>query len=154
MSKTSELKIEYDSIVKNYSSTIWSAFLEDLKDLFKRNPNINSFSTPCYANYFNDGDACPFYVHSYLSEMDEQESDKDEEDEDEDDENYYENILEYKNSENGDYTRICPEKYLPLEEYVNLIECVPEHLLEEKCSDGQIVFYRNGDIKIEDYSHD
>ena len=153
MSKLSDRKKAYDEFIKSQNELIWNDFVEDLKLLFEKYPHIESFETPAYAPYFSDGDSCIYSVNYDLSRMNLKEEEKDEYEDDEDNEVYCE-VRQFKKLENGEYYYFTPEKYKPLEEYVDLISLVPESLIEERCEDGVIVFYRSGNISVDDYSHD
>ena len=151
MSKLDEL----NDALKTLNDRIWDTFLMELKLLFEKYSNVNAFSTPGYANYFNDGDACPYGFHNDMSRMhlitqEEKSSEEDEYDDDEES-GYYYNCRKY-NKDSGEYTTL--PGYEPLEEYFRLISLVPDYLFEKQCEDGLLMFYRDGRIKAEDYSHD
>ena len=141
---------------KQLDNQVWGTFLEELKLIFEENPQVESFSTPAYANYFNDGDSTPWYLHSDMSRMeliDEVENEEDDEDEDDYDDQIYCEVRKYTKV-NGEYTYVLPDKYKPLERYVNLLDQVPDRHFEKLCEDGKIIFHRDGSITIGDYRHD
>ncbi len=143
MSKLQELAQARTAFIEQNDKDSWAAFMEELKAIFEKYPNVNSFETPCYANYFNDGDACHWYCHTDMSKM---YTNDEEIDQDDEEENQPLCEISRNDRESG--------KYTPLNEYYELISLVPDDLLEKQCEDGQIEFYRDGSVKIGDYSHD
>lgn len=156
MSKLQDLSAERNMFIAQMDDKIWQTFLEELKELFAKYPHVLEFSTPGYAPYFADGDACTWSFNTDCSKMavSEEEKDENEYDDDDEDDQSYCNVRQYHDLGNGKYEFITPEKYKPLEEYVELTCCVPDALFEKICEDGRLVFNRDGSFYAEDYSHD
>lgn len=158
---------ERQKFLEAHDKLIWDTFLVELKALFEKYPNVKSFSTPAYANYFNDGDPCEWGFYSDSSTMQLIGEELTEEEEEENNDNGWPNgrpyceCTEYQVEngervidENGRWIKTLPEKYKPLKEFVELIDIVPEHHFRAICDDGQIIFKRDGSISVDDYNHD
>lgn len=163
-----QLAEKRQKFLEAHDKLIWDTFLVELRYLFEKYPNVKSFSTPAYANYFNDGDPCEWEFYSDSSTMQLIDEDLTEEEIEENEDNGWPNGIPYcecydwvydekgkhKEDENGLWVKTRPEKYKPLEEFVELIDIVPEHHFRAICDDGQIVFKRDGSISVDDYNHD
>lgn len=56
------LQEEYSNMRKEFEKIALPSILANAKEVFDRYPFINSFAIYGYAPYFNDGDACTFYI--------------------------------------------------------------------------------------------
>lgn len=64
ISKYTEAKARVNAALAEVKSVAKQAFLDSVKDLFIKHPEMESFSWSQYTPYFNDGDECVFSAHT------------------------------------------------------------------------------------------
>lgn len=108
-----------------------SIFEEAAKEIFKKYPNLDSFSWTQYTPHFNDGDACNFSVNEtlYLNEISQY---------DEDDESY---------------AKVSDDIDTLLDDLYDIISNVDEDSMK-LYGEGKVTVSRDGNVVCDYYSHD
>src|SRR5271167_1978897 len=65
-----ELTAQIATIKKQVEKLVSEKLHDKFLELFDKYPNLVSFSWTQYANFFNDGDPCEFYVHTDSESID------------------------------------------------------------------------------------
>lgn len=108
-----------------------SIFEEAAREIFKKYPNLDSFSWTQYTPHFNDGDPCNFRVNESL---------------------YLNGISQYDENDEA-YAKITDDIDTLLDELYDLITSVDEDSME-MYGEGKITVSKDGRIVCDYYSHD
>lgn len=60
-----DLKKQMDNLVENMKKNIRPLLIDEAKRIFGNHPEMDSFGVVMFADYFNDGDICPFFVRDW-----------------------------------------------------------------------------------------
>lgn len=137
------------------------AFVEELrkefptmfKELFEKTDKIKSFTWRQYTPYFNDGDTCEFNVYcsepdingEYIDELD-----------------WYSWKIKYYLKGDKEYVNLLTENpeldiesYKIVEEFISVIESIPEDFLKDLFGDhAKVTIHSDGNVEVEEYDHD
>ena len=69
MTKYTEAKKKMKAALEQANAIVKEAFLEAYNEVFKKYPNIESFSWTQYTPYFNDGDECTFSAQTEYPQL-------------------------------------------------------------------------------------
>ena len=69
MTKYTEAKKRMKVALEQANAIVKEAFLEAYNEVFKKYPNIESFSWTQYTPYFNDGDECTFSAQTEYPQL-------------------------------------------------------------------------------------
>jgi hypothetical protein len=145
LEKIQQIKQELEDAMKAAQEKCAALFKESCKEIFEKNPELESFGWVQYTPYFNDGDECLFRVScdvdcglringemaSYILEEFDYKSDE----------------YKAKSQELEKYEEIC--------ELVNAIDGIPGDLLKQIFGDHVTVdIKRDGTHEVEEYCHD
>lgn len=137
--KLQQLRETYDAARKALEKTGKSAFLEAANDLFTEEPKLVRFAWKQYTPYFNDGNTCTFSVHGDYPSINGFNQDYGEAEEDQ---------TQEEKLSHTDQTRIGKK-------VSKLINALPEEILQDMFGDHvQVTVFKNGQIEIDEYSHD
>lgn len=136
-------------------------FVEDLrkefptmfKELFDKSEKIESFGWRQYTPFFNDGDTCEFGVHA---------SDPNINGNDIYDCDWYDWKVKYYLKGDADYANLLTENpkidveaYKVVEEFISVINSIPEDFLKDLFGDHvEVTISKDGTISVDEYDHD
>lgn len=128
------LNDKIEAVIRQMQEVAIPEILNNAKEIFEKHANLNSFGIFMYANYFNDGDACPFYIRDYEFNINGNRC-------------YDGEIDEVK--EGLDYPTICKD-------LTDFTRCIGDELAQRIFGNDQCVtFYRNGTYTNDSYGeHD
>ena len=69
MTKYTEAKKKMKAALEQANAIVKEAFLEASNEVFKKYPNVESFSWTQYTPYFNDGDECTFSAQTEYPQL-------------------------------------------------------------------------------------
>lgn len=102
---------------------------EYLKPIFEQYPNIDNLAFTAYTPYFNDGDVCTYSVHSYEDSI------------------YVNHANCYDNEWSDEYKDAS-------QQFSNIIQSIPEELIENAYEEGKTIFFRDGTVSHEEVDHE
>jgi hypothetical protein len=148
IAKINEFKVIRDEHMKLLRDNAKSVFGDITKDIFNDNPQLNSFSWNQYTPYFNDGDTCVFGVNrdyyrfnNSCDHVDKWTLNN---------EQYSKKIdLEDLSFDSIDSIK---KAYNEVDELLSMFE--DEDLCQMFGDHAEITVYRNGQIDVDEYSHD
>ena len=108
-----------------------SIFEEASREIFKKYPNLNSFSWTQYTPHFNDGDPCHFGINDTI---------------------YLNGISQY-NDDCDEWNNIADDPNTITDEVYDLISSVDEDSMK-LYGEGKITVSKDGRIVCDYYSHD
>jgi hypothetical protein len=140
------------------------------KELFEKNPRIESIGWTQYTPYFNDGDECTFSVHTDNLNI----NGENEEEHDSLNEHAYETITQenieehklynkkdeyYSKNKVGEYGRfpnpnLDRELFEGLEAFKSVIQSIPDEFMKELFGDDAEINLTSNGIEVEQYDHD
>jgi hypothetical protein len=136
-------------------------FVEDLrkefptmfKELFDKSEKIESFGWRQYTPFFNDGDSCEFGVHA---------SDPNINGSDMHDFDWYDWRVKYYLRGDAHYANLLTENSKidieackVVEEFISVIESIPEEFLKDLFGDHvEVTISKDGTISVDEYDHD
>lgn len=121
---------------KEAQAEVKNLFTEFNRELFEKNPNLESYSWPQYAPYFNDGDPCYFGVRAYPENIRLN--------------GYYPEELE----DEPDLLTNYQELQDVISSTIDALDDADPSFFETFTSDGLVTIHRDGRHTVEDYSHD